>query len=268
MLRAARTNASCTTSSASAPTIAYADPERDDAVALHQLAERLDVAGLRAADQLGVGSNHPGCSVYPTDADPGSRPSRAGTGSGACGVPFPWCGLRVDAESSMSRIPRCRCGPARSATASSCREHRPHATASITAEILRRADGIARRTGVSRRSLPAVGRAAWRSPSGCSTPVPAAGANGPGGTTTTTRAGASSVPDPEDGPACAAALGGTGELIVDVHTHHVMPDGPWRQAAPEMEEMIQRLVPDSCTAADPLECLDRRALHPRPVPRE
>ena len=44
---------------------------------------------------------------------------------------------------------------------------------------------------------------------------------------------------------------------MDVHTHHVMPDGPWRQAAPAMEEMIQRLVPDGCTAPDPLECLDR-----------
>ncbi len=65
------------------------------------------------------------------------------------------------------------------------------------------------------------------------------------------------MPDPEDAAACAVALGGTGELIVDVHTHHVMPDGPWRQAAPAMEEMIARLVPADCTDPDPLVCLDR-----------
>lgn len=126
----------------------------------------------------------------------------------------------------------------------------------IAGEVLRRADGIARRAGVPRRSF-------LQSAGGLALTLGVLNACSGGGDdarragTTTTSGGRFDVPDPEDGPACAAALGGTGELIVDVHTHHVMPDGPWRQAAPEMEEMIQRLVPESCTAADPLECLDR-----------
>ncbi len=127
----------------------------------------------------------------------------------------------------------------------------------IVAQVLRRADEIARRTGVSRRSF-------LQSAGGVALTLGVLNAcSGSGGKaarrvgTTTTSGGHFVVPDPNDAPACAAALGGTGELIVDVHTHHVMPDGPWRRAAPAMEEMILRLVPAGCDAADPLECLDR-----------
>lgn len=129
----------------------------------------------------------------------------------------------------------------------------------IVAEVLHRADRIARRTGVSRRSfLQSAGGVALtlgvlNACSGGGDGAKRAGA----GSTSTTSGGRFAAPDPEDAPACAAALGGTGELIVDVHTHHVMPDGPWRQVAPAMDRMIQRLVPASCDEPDPLVCLDR-----------
>ncbi len=104
----------------------------------------------------------------------------------------------------------------------------------ITHEVLRRADEIAPRSAVPRRSF-------LQSAGGMALMLGVLNACSGGGDdarragTTSTSGGRFVVPDPEDGPACAAALGGTGELIVDVHTHHVMPDGPWRQAAPEME---------------------------------
>ncbi len=126
----------------------------------------------------------------------------------------------------------------------------------IAREVLSRADDISRRTGVSRRGfLQSAGGMALTLGvlNACSGGGDDARRAGP----TTTSGGRFEVPDPHDAPACAAALGGSGELIVDVHTHHVMPDGPWRQAAPAMVEMIRRLVPESCTAPDPLECLDR-----------
>ena len=82
-------------------------------------------------------------------------------------------------------------------------------------------------------------------------------------TTTTTgldhRGGTFEVPEPEDVEACEQALGGQGEFIFDVHTHHVVPDGPWRQNAPRIADMIRGLVPAGCTEADPIECLDRAA---------
>ncbi|QYG93066.1 amidohydrolase [Iamia sp. SCSIO 61187] len=71
-------------------------------------------------------------------------------------------------------------------------------------------------------------------------------------------AGSYVVPDPEDGPACEAALGGT-DFIFDVHTHHVMPGRPWEQNAPRILDMVQGLVPAGCVEAEPLHCLDRVA---------
>ena len=64
------------------------------------------------------------------------------------------------------------------------------------------------------------------------------------------------TPDPTDAPACREALSGD-EFIFDVHTHHIVPDGPWRQAAPGMVEMIRGLVPYGCTSSAELDCLDR-----------
>ncbi len=78
-------------------------------------------------------------------------------------------------------------------------------------------------------------------------------------TTTTDPGGEYVVPEPEDEEACAIELGDRGEFIFDVHTHHVMPDGVWRDTAPRIEEMIRRLVPSGCTEAERLECLNRTA---------
>jgi predicted TIM-barrel fold metal-dependent hydrolase len=79
----------------------------------------------------------------------------------------------------------------------------------------------------------------------------APGSSAPGGTY--------EVPDEvEDVAACEQALSGT-EFIVDVHTHHVVPDGPWRQNAPRIADMIRGLVPSGCLEADRYECLNRAA---------
>lgn len=66
------------------------------------------------------------------------------------------------------------------------------------------------------------------------------------------------VPEPEDEEACAIELGGD-EFIFDVHTHHVMPEGVWRDNAARIESMIGNLVPSGCGEADRLECLNRTA---------
>jgi len=76
---------------------------------------------------------------------------------------------------------------------------------------------------------------------------------------TTTTGGTFVVPEPEDVEACAQVLGTQSEFIFDVHTHHVVPDGPWRQNAPRIADMILDLVPDGCTETDPYDCLNRIA---------
>jgi len=81
----------------------------------------------------------------------------------------------------------------------------------------------------------------------------------PTSTAAPTTGGTFTVPEPEDVEACAEALGDQGEFIFDVHTHHVMPDGPWRQNAPRIADMIRDLAPDGCQEADPYVCLDRQS---------
>jgi predicted TIM-barrel fold metal-dependent hydrolase len=73
--------------------------------------------------------------------------------------------------------------------------------------------------------------------------------SGPGGTF--------SVPSTADVPACQRALAGD-EFIFDVHSHHVMPHGPWRENAPETVGLVGGMLPQ-CAAADPFECADRAA---------
>jgi predicted TIM-barrel fold metal-dependent hydrolase len=63
------------------------------------------------------------------------------------------------------------------------------------------------------------------------------------------------VPQPTDIPACEHALSGD-EFIVDVHTHHVMPTGPWTKNAPETVQLVLGMTP-SCAATNQLECADR-----------
>ena len=74
---------------------------------------------------------------------------------------------------------------------------------------------------------------------------------------TTDPGGVYEVPEPEDEEACTYELGDRGEFIFDVHTHHVMPEGVWRENAPRIEQMISRLVPSGCAEGDRLECLNR-----------
>ena len=89
-------------------------------------------------------------------------------------------------------------------------------------------------------------------------------------TTTTTRpsttAGTFEVPEPEETEACEHALGDQGELIFDVHTHHVMPDRPWKQNAPRILDMIRGLAPATCTEAEPDRVPEPGRLPARPVP--
>jgi hypothetical protein len=70
-------------------------------------------------------------------------------------------------------------------------------------------------------------------------------------------AGTFQVPPTTDLPACQHALAGQGEFIVDVHTHHVMPDGPWRHGAPDTVGLIEAMLPAGCQAADRLQCVNQ-----------
>ena len=72
-----------------------------------------------------------------------------------------------------------------------------------------------------------------------------------------TTGGTFSVPTTEDLPACQRALAGD-EFIFDVHTHHVMPHGPWRQTAPDTVGLVGGMLPP-CAAPDRFECADRAA---------
>jgi hypothetical protein len=66
------------------------------------------------------------------------------------------------------------------------------------------------------------------------------------------------VPPAEEVAECERRLGGRGEFIFDIHTHHVMPQGPWLSASPRIAEMIRTtLVPPGCAEPDGLTCLDR-----------
>jgi len=76
--------------------------------------------------------------------------------------------------------------------------------------------------------------------------------------TTSSRPGGSfTVPPPQEVAACERALSGN-EFIFDVHTHHVMPDGPWTKNAPDTVQLVLGMVPD-CGSANRLECASRAA---------
>lgn len=142
----------------------------------------------------------------------------------------------------------------------------------VARRILAGADAHARRMGVDRRAFLqgasgmalTLGVLNLAACGGSPAPTPRSQGTSPSTTaprpttTTTAPAGTYEVPDPEDVAACERALGGT-ELIVDVHTHHVMPGRPWRENAPRIRSMIEGLVPAGCVEADPLTCLDRIA---------
>jgi hypothetical protein len=119
--------------------------------------------------------------------------------------------------------------------------------------FLRSAGGVAASLAVyqlaacsgSRRAAPPSTTAA------ATTTRPPVVTTGPGGTF--------SAPPATDVVACEHALGGQGEFIFDVHTHHVMPDGPWRRASPATVGLVEGMLPANCVASDPLQCVDRAA---------
>ena len=125
-------------------------------------------------------------------------------------------------------------------------------------ELVRRAiDESARRTGVDRRRfLQGAGAVAASLAvfelAGCSSApaskLRAAPRHGPGGTF--------AVPPPEDTAACQQALTGS-EFIFDVHTHHVIPGGPWVQEAPETTSLVLSMLPPGCSDTPQLDCVDR-----------
>jgi hypothetical protein len=69
--------------------------------------------------------------------------------------------------------------------------------------------------------------------------------------------GTFSAPPPEDTAACQQALSSQGEFIFDVHTHHVIPTGPWVQNAPETVSLVESMLPPGCTDDPQLDCVDR-----------
>ena len=71
------------------------------------------------------------------------------------------------------------------------------------------------------------------------------------------RGGSFGAPPPEDTEACKNALSGTGEFIFDVHTHHVIPAGPWVQNSPETVGLVLGMLPPDCTENPELDCVDR-----------
>ena len=71
------------------------------------------------------------------------------------------------------------------------------------------------------------------------------------------RGGTFRAPSPQDTVACQQALNGNGEFIFDVHTHHVIPTGPWVENAPETVGEILGMLPPGCTDNPQLDCVDR-----------
>ena len=127
--------------------------------------------------------------------------------------------------------------------------------------MLRRVEQAAGRAGIDRRRFlqSSAGVAAslvvFNACSGDESASPTSSTSGP---TTSTSGGTFETPEPEDVVACEEALSG-GEFIFDVHTHHVVPDGPWRENARRIASMVAGLVPAGCDEADPYRCLDRTA---------
>ncbi len=118
-------------------------------------------------------------------------------------------------------------------------------------------DDSARRTGLDRRRfLQGAGAVAATLAvfefAGCASPAshPQAAPRPRG------KGGRFNVPPPEDTAACQDALTGS-EFIFDVHTHHVIPTGPWVDDAPETTSLVLSMLPAGCTDSSQLDCVDR-----------
>jgi predicted TIM-barrel fold metal-dependent hydrolase len=133
----------------------------------------------------------------------------------------------------------------------------------VARAALAHADDCARAVGMERREFlrSAGGVAAVLATvnlAACSSSETRGSSRSPPASTTSRPGGSFTVPDPRDVEACERALGGSGEFVVDVHTHHVMPDGPWVKNAPETVQLVLGMVPD-CGADNRLECASRAA---------
>ena len=118
-------------------------------------------------------------------------------------------------------------------------------------------DDAARRIGVDRRRfLQGAGAVAASLAvfelAGCASPP----TSHPQAGSTRGTGGRFKVPPPEDTAACQQALTGT-EFILDVHTHHVIPTGPWVDDAPSTTSLVLSMLPAGCTDTTQLDCVDR-----------
>jgi predicted TIM-barrel fold metal-dependent hydrolase len=86
-----------------------------------------------------------------------------------------------------------------------------------------------------------------------------AGCSSGGGSAAKHRGGTFQVPPSSDVAACEHALASQGEFVFDVHTHHVMPNEPWRVNAPDTVQLVLGMLPSDCAAADKLQCVDQSA---------
>ncbi len=124
----------------------------------------------------------------------------------------------------------------------------------VNALIRRSLDDAARAVGMDRRRFlqgagaVAVSLTAFEF-AGCSTTAPQSGQG-------TGRGGTFTVPHPHDAAACEHALQGS-EFVLDVHTHHVIPSGPWVQNSPESQSQVLAMLPADCTDTSQLDCVDR-----------
>lgn len=133
----------------------------------------------------------------------------------------------------------------------SCADEAAHAAGMDRRQFLRTAGGVA-------AVLATIDLAACSSTSHQTLPPVGTTSTSTRASTTIGRGGSFTVPPPHDVAACEHALGGDGEFVVDVHTHHVMPDGPWAKNAPETVQLVLGMVPP-CGAANRLECASRAA---------
>jgi predicted TIM-barrel fold metal-dependent hydrolase len=126
----------------------------------------------------------------------------------------------------------------------------------VNALVRSAVDDAARHVGVDRRRFLqgagaiAASLAAFEA-AGCSS-----SATSHGRAAATGRGGRFTTPAPQDVAACRQGLGGS-EFIFDVHTHHVIPAGPWVDNAPETTSLVLSMLPADCTDGQRLDCVDR-----------
>src|ERR1700683_1670040 len=117
-------------------------------------------------------------------------------------------------------------------------------------------DDAARRTSLDRRRFlqgagaVAASLAAFEL-TGCATSPASHGETGARG-----RGGRYRVPPPHEVESCQKALQ-SNSFVFDVHTHHVIPTGPWVDDAPDTTSLVLSMLPAGCTDSDQLDCVDR-----------